>query len=136
MCQPCAALENGRCRIYTERPQYCREFECSLLNKLQSGRIDRAAALRVIRDAHHRADKVRRLLAALGDTDSATALATRFRRTRRRMERADLDEATAEMYAQLTLAVHALNLLLSSSFYPGSLPEAPSASVAAAPAAA
>jgi Fe-S-cluster containining protein len=130
ICQPCAALESGRCRIYGGHPQYCREFECSLLKKLQSGHTDRAAALRVIRDAHHRADEVRRLLEDLGDTDSATALATRFRRTSRRMERADLDESTAEIYAQLTLAVHALNLVLSSSFYPGGLAEAPSASTA------
>jgi uncharacterized protein len=123
VCQPCAAFEGGRCRIYADRPKYCREFECLLLKSLQSGRTDRAAALRLIRAAHQRADKVRRLLEALGDADTATALATRFRRTRRRVEQAELDEATAETYAQLTLAVHELNLLLSSAFYPGSLTE-------------
>jgi uncharacterized protein len=133
VCQPCAAFEDCRCRFYAERPQYCREFECLLLKRLQSGRTDRAAALRVIRAAHQRADKVRRLLEALGDADSQTALATRFRRTSKRMEQGDLDEATAETYARLTLAVHDLNLLLCNAFYPGSLTEVrPPASAAAA----
>ncbi len=133
MCQPCAALESGRCRIYTKRPQYCREFECLLLKSLKSGRTNRPTALRVIRAAHHRADKVRRLLETLGGMDSQTALATRFRKTRKRMEQADLDEATADIFARLTLAVHDLNLLLSSAFYPGALPEVhPSAGAAAA----
>src|SRR5437868_1476023 len=29
--QPCAALDGCRCRIYADRPAYCRQFDCLLL---------------------------------------------------------------------------------------------------------
>jgi uncharacterized protein len=118
--QPCAALDGCRCRIYSERPKYCREFECLLLRSVQAGQTAPAAALRIIRTARQRAEKVRRLLQTLGDTDELTALAVRFRRISRRMQQIDMDEAAADTYARLTLAVHDLNLVLSSAFYPGS----------------
>jgi len=84
-----------------------------------AGRTETAAALRIIRTARERADKVRRLLGALGDTDEHLPLSARFRRTGKRMQECELDEATADTYAQLTLAVHDLNLLLGDAFYPG-----------------
>ena len=118
--QPCAAFDGCRCRVYADRPQYCREFECVLLKSVKAGRTEPAAALRIIRTARERADKVRRLLCALGDTDEQLPLSARFRRTGKRMRERDLDDDTAELYGQLTLAVHDLNLLLSDAFYPGS----------------
>src|SRR5262249_32014463 len=48
--QPCAALDGCRCRIYAERPHYCREFECALLKAVNVGRVGAEAALRIIRD--------------------------------------------------------------------------------------
>jgi len=75
--------------------------------------------LEIIGTARQRADKVRRLLRELGDTDERTALSARFRRTARRLEKAALDEASAATYGELTMAVHDLNFLLSQSFYPG-----------------
>ncbi|HOC56222.1 MAG TPA: YkgJ family cysteine cluster protein [Verrucomicrobiota bacterium] len=118
--QPCAALEGTRCRVYGERPRYCREFECVLLKSAKEGRTGFAAALRVIRTARERAEKVSRLLSALGDTEDDLRLSARFRRTSNRLQQQDLDEETADTYAQLTLAVHDLNLLLGDAFYPGS----------------
>jgi hypothetical protein len=47
-------------------------------------------------------------------------LSARFRRTGKRLRESDWDEETADVYAQLTLAVHDLNLLLGDAFYPGS----------------
>jgi hypothetical protein len=117
--QPCPAFDGCRCRIYPERPKYCREFECLLLQSRQAGRTDPPGALRLLRTARQRVDKVRRLLRDLGDTEEQTALAARFRRTARRVEKAGFDELTADTYAQLTLAVHDLNFLLSGAFYPG-----------------
>jgi hypothetical protein len=117
--QPCAALDGRRCRVYSERPEYCRQFECVLLKSVKAGRTEPAAALGIIRTARDRADKVRRLLSALGDTDEQLSLSARFRRTGKRLTGRDLDEATADTYAELTLAVHDLNLLLSEAFYPG-----------------
>ena len=117
--QPCAAFEGCRCRIYAERPQYCRKFECVLLKSVQTGTTDRKTAFGIVRAALERAEKVRALLKQLGDTDEQQALAGRFRRMAKRMEQRGLDEQTAELYGQLTLAVHDLNLLLSEAFYPG-----------------
>jgi Fe-S-cluster containining protein len=116
--QPCPALDGCRCRIYAERPKYCREFECLLLKRVKSGGLESAGALRVIREARRRADKVERLLRVLGDTDRRSALSVRFRRTSRRLEAGSLDDETAEVFSQLTLAVHDLNLILSEAFYP------------------
>ena len=119
--QPCAALcEGNHCRIYSERPARCREFECALFKSVAAGQTELAAALKTIRAAHQRADEVRRLLRALGDADEHLALSLRFKRTRRQLEAGGFDDASADTFGELTLAVHALNVLLSSRFYPGS----------------
>src|SRR5215470_7725839 len=60
--QPCAAFDGCRCRVYADRPNYCRRFECLLLKDVHAGRLGREAALRIIRTAKQRAEKVRRLL--------------------------------------------------------------------------
>jgi uncharacterized protein len=125
--QPCAAFDGCRCRFYADRPHYCSEFECVLLKSVTAGRTGAAAALRIIRTARERADKVRSLLSDLGDTDELLPLSARFRRTGKRLQQGDLDEATADLYGQLTLAVHDLNLLLGDAFYPGSASQKPSA---------
>jgi hypothetical protein len=121
LAQPCAAYDGCHCRVYADRPHYCREFECLLLKSVQAGRTETPAAVRIIRNARERADTVRRLLGALGDTDTHLPLSARFRHTNKRMQQRELDEATADTYAQLTLAVHDLNLLLGDAFYPGNL---------------
>ena len=118
--QPCAALEGCRCRIYEQRPCYCRQFECLLLKGVKEGRTGTAAALRTVRAARASAQRVRRLLRALGDTDEHLAPNARFRRTGRRLEQNPSDPQAAETFGKLTLAVHELNLLLSQRFYPGS----------------
>jgi Fe-S-cluster containining protein len=117
--QPCAALcADNRCRIYADRPVRCRDFECALFKSVANGETELPAALRTIRKTIQRAGRVRELLAALGDTDESLALSLRFKRARRRIESANVDETTAETYADLTMAVHELNLLLAQKFYP------------------
>lgn len=118
--QPCAAFDGCRCRVYADRPKYCRQFECVLLKSVKAGQTEPAAALRIIRTARERADKVLRLLCALDDTDEQLPLSARFRRTSKRLKEHELDEETADTYGHLTLAVHDLNLLLGDAFYPGS----------------
>jgi Fe-S-cluster containining protein len=118
--QPCAALcADNRCRVYEIRPRRCRQFECVLLQQTGRGEVALAAALGVVRLARHRAARVRELLRMLGDTEEDQPLSRRFQRIRRRLERAGFDDATADIFAQLTLAVHELNLLLRERFYPG-----------------
>ena len=115
--QPCPAFDGCRCNIYSERPRYCREFECLLLKSVQTGRTDRAGALRVIRTARKRVEKVKQLLHDLGNDEEELALGKRFRKVKRQMESGSLDDETAEKFGELTLAVHDLNLLLSDAFY-------------------
>ena len=119
LAQPCAAFDGCRCDVYAGRPQYCREFECVTLKSVKAGRTAPAAALRLIRGARGRADKVLRLLRALGDTEERLSLGVRFRRLSQRLKGRELGEETADTYSQLTLAVHDLNLLLREAFYPG-----------------
>ncbi|MCX6925786.1 MAG: hypothetical protein NT154_21645 [Verrucomicrobia bacterium] len=76
--------------------------------------------MRIIRTARERADKVRRLLQALGDHDEQVPLGARFRRMGKHLKERELDAGEADIYSQLTLAVHDLNLLLGEAFYPGS----------------
>lgn len=118
--QPCAAFEGSRCRLYADRPTYCREFECVLLQSAKAGRTQPAAALSIIRTARERAEKVHRLLRTLGNTDDQLPLSARFRHTSKRVQQQELTDDAADTYAQLTLAVHDLNLLLGDAFYPGS----------------
>ena len=117
--QPCAALADCDCRIYADRPVRCREFECALLQSVSAGETEAVAALRVIRDTRERAEKVRRLLRQLGDAEEQVALSLRFRRMQRRMEAAPPEDEVAEIFSQLTLAVHDLNLAMREDFYPG-----------------
>lgn len=116
--QPCAALcSDHRCRIYAERPARCRQFECLLFQSVARGEVELNAALRIVRTAHRRAALVVKLLRQLGDENETLALSLRFQRTQRRLERALSDEESAALYADLTLAVHDLNLLLREKFY-------------------
>jgi uncharacterized protein len=118
--QPCIAFDGCRCRIYSSRPEYCRQFECLLLKKLKSGVITRATAERLIGRARRKTEVVNRLLEALGQTDTA-GLADRFRSLTRRFEREPLDRKNSALYGRLTVAFHELNLLLHEQFYPAPL---------------
>jgi len=117
--QPCAALRGQQCRIYEDRPNHCREFECLLLKGVKTGKTDKKAALGIILKASGRSARISRMLRELGDVDEAVSLHKRFRRTSKRLEALGLDDATAAVFSELTLAVHDLNLLLSQEFYPG-----------------
>jgi len=116
--QPCLAFDGCRCGIYPDRPTYCREFECLLLKNVQGSRLSFDEARRIIERARKRADQVRELLRQLGDTDEQIALASRFRHTQQRLERLASDDSSADLYGNLTLAVHDLNQIITDAFYP------------------
>jgi Fe-S-cluster containining protein len=118
--QPCAAFDGCRCNIYSERPAYCRQFECLLLKSVKSGQTPEAEALRIVRLAKKRVGKVKKLLRKLGDDNEASPLNVRFRKMKRRMEIQEADTETNRRFGELTLAIHDLNVLLSEAFYPGS----------------
>lgn len=115
--QPCSALcEDRTCRLYSGRPQQCRTFECKLFKNAKAGRITFAAALPLVKQARRRAEKVRRLLRELGDADEFRSLGERFHRTAERMESGAADDAAKARFADLSLAVHRLKLLLQERF--------------------
>lgn len=118
--QPCSAFAGCKCKIYSDRPIYCREFECLLLKNVKAGHIKWAEANRTIRSTLRCVEKVKSLLQRLGDADETVALSKRFRRMQRRLESSPLDKETAQLFGELTLAVHDLNILLSEKFYPAS----------------
>jgi hypothetical protein len=51
MAQPCAFHLGGRCEIYDQRPQVCRSFRCALLERHESGAVDRDESLGAIETA-------------------------------------------------------------------------------------
>lgn len=122
--QPCPALGGDcTCRIYAQRPQQCRAFDCALLLRVQSGEVGDAAAERTIRRTRKQAARVRQLMDALGDRSDRLPLSRRFSQLRRRLEaeaegnRAGSEERW-ELFAELTLAVHELQRQLRQEFYP------------------
>jgi hypothetical protein len=116
--QPCTALCADRtCRVYADRPQQCRSFECGVLKDLEASRTTPAAALRLVKQARGDADKIRDLLRQLGDTEEHRSLNERFRRTRERMEAGFADEAIGDTFAELSLAMHHFGLLTHDKFY-------------------
>ena len=116
--QPCEALCADRtCRVYAERPAQCRAFECGVFQRFSSGRIPLAKALRLVKQARLRANRVRALLRELGDTEEHRSLDARFERALRRLDSGAVDPGEADLFAELTQAVHALQLLAHESFY-------------------
>ena len=116
--QPCAALgADCRCRVYADRPKRCRDFDCALLQSVATGEVEVPAALRVIKQTLKRAGEVRKFLRELGDTTEHQPLSRRFRNVKRRVESGPLDEDTAATFADLSLAVHHLNVVLQQKFY-------------------
>jgi Fe-S-cluster containining protein len=115
--QPCSALEGCVCRVYHERPARCRQFECLLFRAVQAGEKTVLQASRTVRRTRARAERVRKLLASLGDLDEAVALSVRFKRIQRRFECEGGDDESLEQFAELTLAVHDLNVALRADFF-------------------
>jgi len=117
--QPCAAFGGDHCGIYAGRPRYCRDFECGLLLAVNAGQINPRVALRWLRAAQRRADRVKRLLRQLGDADEHISLRRRFQRMARRCQSRAPQATTAALFSRLSLAMHELNLTLRDRFYPG-----------------
>lgn len=114
--QPCACFDGKLCRIYPERPAYCRAFECGLLKGVQAGELDAQTALKTITEAGRRVNTVDRLLRQLGETDQPTALIQRYTRVMR--EPVDLSgpEDAVEVRGKLMRAVENLMQILQRDF--------------------
>lgn len=116
--QPCAALCADRtCRLYADRPRQCRTFECGVFKKTKVGEMDFAAAHRLVAKARRQADRARKLLRRLGDTDEKRSLGERFHRVQCQLEADPSDPAALAMLADLSLAIHRLKLIAHENFY-------------------
>ncbi len=115
--QPCAALKCDACEIYAERPAYCAQFECALLQETLKGRRAEEEAERIIKRTRQLAERVRELLAERGETDGSISLSRRYQRF---MDRHEKEAATLEFrreHGGLMVAVMSLNQALKLSFY-------------------
>jgi Fe-S-cluster containining protein len=117
--QPCVAWEGCRCRIYSDRPKYCREFECLLFKRVRAGEVPFGSALDVVELARSKAEQVTLLLRQLGDLDESLSMRKRFLRTARRLETGAVEREEAAIYSELTIAFHELDKILRESFYDG-----------------
>jgi hypothetical protein len=116
--QPCAALCKDRsCSVYSHRPMQCRTYECMVFKEAEAGRLDLAAALRLVKNSRRQADRVRRLLRQLGDADEQRSLGERFHRMQERMESAASDQSALALFAELTQAMHRLKLVAHARFF-------------------
>jgi Fe-S-cluster containining protein len=115
--QPCAALSNCTCRIYKNRPIHCRSFECILYKGVQSGEVSCNQAFKTVKQARGAVGEVERLLRQLGDVDCNRPLRMRCRRQMRMAEKQAPSGAGREAIADLSLATHRLNTILSKNFY-------------------
>jgi uncharacterized protein len=115
--QPCAAWQNCRCAIYSDRPTHCSKFECLLLKDVAAKALAPAEALKIIRRAQKQVSKTRELLKQFGQNENDCDLRSQFRRMTRLVDSRKLSRKEAGTYSRLTLEFHALDRLLRKSFY-------------------
>jgi Fe-S-cluster containining protein len=114
--QPCACFDGKLCRIYSERPAYCRAFECGLLKGVQAGELEAKTALKTIAEAKRRVEKVSCLLQRLGQNDEQLALIKRYAQIMRGQINLSSPEDAAELRGELMLAVNELMQALQRDF--------------------
>lgn len=75
--QPCSAHDQGQCRIYSDRPNRCRQFNCQQLLRLAEGKTTEPQALETIREARRMVSQVEQLINQIEETNPLRGLATR-----------------------------------------------------------
>jgi hypothetical protein len=116
--QPCAALcQDLKCRVYADRPWQCRIFECGVFKAVKAGAMPLSTAQRLVKQTRQRANKARRLLRELGETDEHRALGERFHRISEHLEAGNGDAEARAKYADLSLVMHHLKLQTLDHFY-------------------
>ncbi|MCX8155158.1 MAG: YkgJ family cysteine cluster protein [Verrucomicrobiae bacterium] len=114
--QPCPCLEQGRCRIYEQRPMRCRAFDCRLLQRAQEGKIALNEARYLIRITREQAERVRRLVRVLGQRDEQMPLSRRYQAVMREPLDLSQGERHQRRRGDLLLAVYELTRLLEQHF--------------------
>ncbi len=75
--QPCPALGEGACTIYSDRPTRCRAFDCRQLLRVAAGEITEPQALATIQAARTQVTRVATLIDQITETNPLRSLAHR-----------------------------------------------------------
>lgn len=114
--QPCACFDGKGCRVYGQRPERCRTFECRLLERARAGEVAPVAALAAITEARRRAESVRRLVRELGQRDETVPLNRRYAAVVAEPIDLTAEDARLERRSELMLAVGKLVKWLEAEF--------------------
>ena len=114
--QPCACFDGRLCRVYDDRPERCRSFDCRLVQRLRAGELTEAAALKRIAAARRAADTVRERVRQLGEQDETMPLSRRCSRIMAQPLDFGGDETMLECRSALMLAVDRLAKMLERDF--------------------
>jgi len=75
--QPCIAFNQGKCRVYEQRPTRCRLFECKILQKVVTGEWKVHQALHAIEQVQSHVQRIETLLNPAGTETSHKSLLKR-----------------------------------------------------------
>ena len=79
--QPCSALSERSCTVYTDRPTACRAYRCDLLNALESDEVSIKEAQQIVGQVRARLERTAAALPA--DTDPPEERVPLLQRARR-----------------------------------------------------
>ncbi len=78
--QPCSALREHGCTVYSQRPARCRLFNCQQLQRLEKSETTEPEAMAMIIETRALVAQVRTLIEQCGLREDGQALAERFER--------------------------------------------------------
>ncbi|MBK8092022.1 MAG: alcohol dehydrogenase catalytic domain-containing protein [Verrucomicrobiaceae bacterium] len=116
--QPCAALRQGGCSIYSERPVRCRAFRCEQLRRLELHARTEAECLSSIRSARALVERVKGLLEECGQRDDGSALVEQYERAIATRPSPHLEPEMTKNRQLLDVAMHDLKSMLNHDFHP------------------
>lgn len=114
--QPCQCFDGKLCRIYADRPERCRTFECRLLKRVIAGELPADVSLKFIAAATRAANQVRRQVRELGEVDETLPLSRRYARIMAQPIDFAGEESVIERRSELMLAVDRLAKILGRDF--------------------
>ena len=114
--QPCRALKVKRCGIYPHRPDCCRTFECRLLQEVKRGALSVERAKEKIAEALQRIERVKELLARLGQGNEHMPLKERCGEALALSEETAAHPEMNRKRAELQTAITSLESLMKATF--------------------
>jgi Fe-S-cluster containining protein len=114
--QPCGALKGKRCSIYPYRPDCCRTFECRLLQEVKCGGVCVDRAKEKIAEALKRIERIKELVAQLGQGNERLPLKERCVEALALPEEVDADPEMNRKRDELEAGMISLERLIQETF--------------------